>query len=946
MLLERDAELVAIAQAVESASAGEGRGLLFTGAAGVGKTSLILEARRRAGEARMRTLVAAGAELEREFPYGIVRQLFEPALARMDGAERASLLDGTAAAAAAVLGLAGVPDAGDAGEISFDTLHALYWLAVGFAESGPLAVIVDDAHWADPPSLHFLAFLSRRLDGQPILVAIGSREIPTGVGAQALDAVRGSPVMSLQQPAPLEPPAVSGVLERELARPPDPSFASACHRATGGNPFLLVELTQTISDERLEPSDANAPVVDRLGPASVSRAVLGRLGALGAETVALARSVAVLGGRAELRDAAALAGLDETSAVVVVDRLVEIGVFDRGRPIDFVHAIVRQAIYEDIGPGERAESHRRAAALLANRHAEPTKVASHLLSTEPAGDEWSLERLREAAESALTAGAPTIAIDFLRRALEEPPPAGSRAELLARLGSIEARAGDPAAIPRLREAREGESLPPARARTAAELGSALIFSGHATEAATLLGESIAELEDSEEATDAELLARLESLLLVSGVSTSGGHRLAQGRFDRIQERVSAMPSRASRLVAAPLALERVTCGGTAELGVLLADRALAGGRLLAEEGPDSPIAYTAMGALLWCDKIADAEQAAGTAISQTRASGSARGFALASAARSLMRLRRGALADAEADARASIELLTGNGGWEIFRMLAVAALANALIDRGRLDEAREVLGSVSSVPFDPDAVLTQPLRESQARLAIVGGDPKRALRELLACEERERSWSMRSVVPIPWRSHAALAKLALGERDSALRLAADEVELARLFGAPRSIGVALRAMGLVEGGESGIEHLREACEILARSSDRLERARAMVDLGAATRRAGAKAEARGLLGQGLEEARACGATALVERAYEELKATGARPRKILYSGVEALTPSERRVALMAAGGRTNREIAQDLFVTPKTVEVHLSHAYRKLDISSRRDLPAALAAEA
>jgi DNA-binding CsgD family transcriptional regulator len=349
-----------------------------------------------------------------------------------------------------------------------------------------------------------------------------------------------------------------------------------------------------------------------------------------------------------------------------------------------------------------------------------------------------------------------------------------------------------------------------------------------------------------------------------------------------------------------------------------------------------------MGAFLWSDRIADAEEAAATAIAQTRSTGSARGFALASAARSLMRLRRGNLPGAEADARASLELREGGGSWEIFRMLAVAALSAVLIERAELDEAATLLGSVAAVPYDPDAVLTQPMRESQARMAMAQGDPERALRELRACEQRERAWGVRSVVPIPWRSHAALAHHARGERDTALRLIADELELARLFGAPRPIGVALRARGLVEGGERGIKSLREAREVLGGSSDRLEWARTTVDLGAAMRRLGEKAGARDPLREGLEEARACGATALVERAYDELRATGARPRKILYSGVEALTPSERRVAAMAAEGKTNREIAQALFVTPKTIEVHLSHAYQKLDISSRRELPGAL----
>ena len=194
-----------------------------------------------------------------------------------------------------------------------------------------------------------------------------------------------------------------------------------------------------------------------------------------------------------------------------------------------------------------------------------------------------------------------------------------------------------------------------------------------------------------------------------------------------------------------------------------------------------------------------------------------------------------------------------------------------------------------------------------------------------------------------WRSHAALALLQLGERDEARRLAAEELELARTWGAPRALGAALRAAGLAEGGADGLALLEEAVEVLANSPAKLEHAKARTELGAALRRANRRSEAREQLRRAVELATICGAAPLAARAETELLATGARPRRIALSGVESLTPSERRVAEMAAEGPTNREIAQALFVTPKTVEVHLSSVYRKLGISSRSQLPAALA---
>ena len=160
--------------------------------------------------------------------------------------------------------------------------------------------------------------------------------------------------------------------------------------------------------------------------------------------------------------------------------------------------------------------------------------------------------------------------------------------------------------------------------------------------------------------------------------------------------------------------------------------------------------------------------------------------------------------------------------------------------------------------------------------------------------------------------------------------------------APAAIGRCLRQLGELEG-EEGIERLEEAVALLARTPARLEQARALAALGSALRRARQPSDAREPLRQALELAEACDCAPLLEQARSELYATGARPRTTALGGIESLTARELRVASLAAEGRTNREVAQELYVTPKTVEVHLSSAYRKLDIRSRRELPQALA---
>jgi len=220
-----------------------------------------------------------------------------------------------------------------------------------------------------------------------------------------------------------------------------------------------------------------------------------------------------------------------------------------------------------------------------------------------------------------------------------------------------------------------------------------------------------------------------------------------------------------------------------------------------------------------------------------------------------------------------------------------------------------------------------------------------ALQDLLAAGDLFARLRI-STPTIAWRSDAALAYLALGAPAEARALAAEEVTLAEAFKGPRTLGVALRAAGLTEGGRRGIELLRQAVRVLEGSGARLEHARAMADLGAALRRAGQRAESREVLRVALDLAYSCGAIELTERARTELLAAGGRPRRLVLSGLDSLTPGERRVAQLAAAGLSNREIAQNLFVTTRTVEGHLTHAYQKLAITSREQLPSILASPA
>jgi DNA-binding CsgD family transcriptional regulator len=297
---------------------------------------------------------------------------------------------------------------------------------------------------------------------------------------------------------------------------------------------------------------------------------------------------------------------------------------------------------------------------------------------------------------------------------------------------------------------------------------------------------------------------------------------------------------------------------------------------------------------------------------------------------------RGELADAEADARWALELATG-----VHRIRAVADLIRVLIERDELHEAADVLEQI----VDPGASRSVEVPRfvfARGQLRGAQGRPQEALEDFLECGERYERLRLTGRNAVLWRAEAALTYAMLGNADQAQRLALEQLELARAFGRPRTVGISLRACGLVAGGDSALELLGEAVQTLERSQSRLELARALCDYGGSLRRAGRRVQARTQLERALDLAHRCSARRIAARARAELVAAGAKPRRDAITGRDALTASELRVARLAAEGLANREIAQALFITTKTAKGHLSRVYHKLGIARRGQLPGAL----
>jgi DNA-binding CsgD family transcriptional regulator len=934
-LFEREAELESLAGAVEAALGGGGGWVCVEGPPGIGKSSLLAAASRLGRERGMRVLEARGGELEREFPFGVVRQLFESVVVGLDDAARERVVDAAAALAAPALGFALSERGGmRLSDPASATLHGLFWLTSNLSADRPLVVVVDDAQWADGASLQFLVYLTRRLAGLSVALIIAIREGEQRDWIAPLAELASAAARRVVRPAALSTSAVGAVLERVSGVAPDLAVIVAVRRATGGNPFLVEELAGVLAADGVSLGGDVSERVRSVAPRTVGRSIMVRLASLAPAAGPVLRSAAIFGEHVELRHVAALAGVDLSTASVAAGQLVRVGLLRDGLPLAFAHPVLRSTVYADMSAAERSDLHARAAGLLAETGAEPDLVAGQLLLAAPAGEARVVARLRAAAGAAVVRGAASTAVAYLRRALAEPVDVDQRPAVLRELGRAEALIREPAAVEHLREARALARDPVERARYALDLANVLVFVGEWPEVLDLLVVATEELGDRDES----LRLRLTALWVGLGHHPSYAAQLDRELPEFLELARSENPeARALRLYLALLLSLRAS---DTELAVDLVTAGLDGNAFAADEGSESLAAANAVHTLVHLDRLDQARATAEALLADARARGSVMGFVNGIGTRALIFLRAGALADAEADARAAVAL-TREHGIFLVEPFVVAYLACVLVERGDLAEAASLVDEVTV----PDGFRGLPgwptLLEARARVRVATGEPSRAI---TIWREVNEIWDHAHVSNpnvSSWRSELALL-LAEGDPAAARSLVDEELALARRAGSSRAVGLALRASGLLAGGEAGLEDLAAAASALERSPAVLEHARALTDLGAGLRRGNRRADARAPLARAREIAHRCGALVLTERAQAELRATGARPRRLALSGAEALTASEGRVARLAATGLSNREIAQQLFVTVNTVESHLRHAYLKLGLHSRAELPAAL----
>jgi DNA-binding CsgD family transcriptional regulator len=716
-----------------------------------------------------------------------------------------------------------------------------------------------------------------------------------------------------------------------LERSAQPELVKACFTATAGNPFYLHELMTALQGERRGWIGGMAGRVRGLGVGAIGRSVLVRLARLGGDCERLAQAVAALGAGAQLRHAAILAELPRERAEIAADRLRAADLLRAETALSFVHPIVAQAVAAELPASRRSSLHRRAAQALLAEEAPADRVAAHLLSVEPYGEQWVVDALLEAARSALSQGAPEAATSYLQRALAEPPAADARLDLLVELGGAQTYLPTGGDFPALRQAIELADDPQRRAEITIALAWALMGRGRNDEAAPLLERLL----DANESLDQSLVERVETLLIGGAPQALDAAPRARARAVRYLERARRGEIDDPWLPSA-LAMHAPSGAPAAAEAAALARASVYDERLWGSW----PAVVGSSVALTWADELEEAGRVQDRMIVESQRRGSAPMFMAASAFRSFTALRAGDLELAEEHAQHALEVAHE----PVTFMVAASWWAAVLLECGRASEAAAVVE-----PIEPDDEALN-LWHGCIFLAARGsvrtalGNPQRGLADLLDADHRVSAAGLQLSVLTDWVSAAISALIQLGRDEQARDLCARELDEAIAFGAPRRHGIALSLSGTLDPTEAGLVQLRQAVQLLERSPARLAHADALVNLGAGLRARGRREQARQPLSQGLDIAHRLGALALAARARAELIAVGARPRRAALRGPDALTPAEMRTARMAADGLTNREIAQALFLSTRTVEAQLSGAYTKLAINSRVQLADALGA--
>ncbi|MFI9259649.1 AAA family ATPase [Streptomyces sioyaensis] len=923
MLLDREAELDLTATALRS---GRGALVLVSGPLGVGKSALLDGIGALGAAQGAQHLRVSAAPMERDFSLGVVRQLLEPALRHASPATRARWASGAAGPACSALE-AGRPGGAGASETVLDGLTALL---ANMARDQPVLMLVDELQWADPATLAWLLHLSGRLADLPVVLVCAVREGDTLTGHSAVQEIVGQATHTLR-PGNLGLQDTHELIRRYYGEAPDEAFAAACHQATGGNPLFLSCLLADAAPRSLRPTADNAEEVAALRPASLQHRLKLRLDARSKQVRRVARAVAVLDDATNPQLLSRLAEVDSASLDHALRQLADLGLTTGMQRPRFVHALVQSAVAEGIPLEERTAMHALAAESLHRAGRPPEQVARHLMTLTTPTYAWAPEVLRAAAFAAQRRGAPEVAASYLRRALMGSSPDHDRAELLIDLATSERSFAPYASVRHIAQAVLLCDGPIQRAQAVVRLApsafSSTLLPVHELlrEAADALGPG-----DRLEGSDRELALRLEARIRQSALPEP------EQVADSVARLVGLGPEPRTGTVAERELLAPLLGAATFSNALPAHEVAQVANRVLQDEPALPAHVHTTMplvvASLVAADSVDELDSWLGAVQENAMGRQTRVERAMIDTERALVSLARGRLNQAKKQALAAFEL-AGAKHEEVFTLSSMTLAACAILT-GDHQLADRLLAVKYRAEQDP--YVWSGLAMLKGQSAARKGDLDAALGCFLDAGRRLEQCGWLNPALLPWASAAASLHLYLGEDKQARELSALEVERARAWGAPGPLGRALRVHSHMVEGPGSAEVLREAVDVLHLSANRFELCQALLDLG--EHLGPADARGRAALRQAHAEAVGCETPWLAHRAEELLAEAPPDPE----AARGQLTPAERKVAERAASGRTNQMIADELNITCRAVEKHLTNCYRKMSIPGRAHLSAAL----
>jgi DNA-binding CsgD family transcriptional regulator len=913
-LLERADELGALRDALTGVARGRGETIAVLGPAGTGKTALLDRFAVDAQTGGCRVLRARGELLEQEFPWGTVRGLF----AEIDRAH---------AGAAELAGIA-LHGSERQGSSLFASLHGLHWLAVELAQEQPLALLVDDAHWCDALSNRWLGYLAARVADERVLLVIAAR--PSLRREDEVWPALLSEARVLRLDA-LAEPAVERLLGALLGRRPSRSVVDLSHRLTKGNPLLVRELANALVAAGVTGDAATMRWLQALPSAAVTPNLAMRLRRLGRCATAVAHAAAVLGRESNPGRIARLTGLTADEVVLGLQRLSDDLLITTRDAVEFVHPLMRSAAYDDLGAPRRSAWHAQAARLLPAEGLDPDVVAAHLLLAAPEGDPAFVALLRNAARHALARTAPRAAARYLARAMQEPPPEAERTEVLLELADAQLADEPEPAARSFQAALDGPTTNEQRIHAHLGLAQSMVRRGRFAAAADLLERELRLHPPRQAAARDRLLAAL-----LNAARWEHGSRRRSGPYADALRRRWATGEPISPELHANLAIDVFAAGVDREAALAHAEAALVNLEVASQQdvmwAPAVMTPLSGSGAPLRAIEIND------RIIEFARATGQRLVLSTTLSGNAYIKSRLGRVPEAIADADDALRLAED----PLTTCFAAIFLAEAYMDNDQPGQARDLLAAQELMGALPEWWPYPWLRCTRGWLRFLEGDPESAIEDLQAAGVLMLRFDFHTPAVTGWRGRMAAVWAALGQRERALRVASLELRAARRWGERWSIATALTTAGIYAEPSEGIALLQEAMRCASRATEVVPRVAAMIALGGALRRSGQRRRARELLAEAQALASELGLMAAARQAREELRAAGGRPRRLARRGVDALTPSEIRVAGLAAEGHTNPEIAQRLFVTRRTVETHLTSIYGKLGVDGRGQLAGAL----